>query len=228
MNNEPIIESVTVSRSYAHDDREYVGHRVDFSVFVPLNDSELSPARCAADQIARLYGNGVPASTADDPTMPEAPGEQKPAEEAPRRRRGAPDASTAEPTTAASAEGGRRRRSPPAEPASEGASGGASGEKDAEDPAPRRRRAPPVEVAEPTKPVSESLGDGLSDLDLSKAASLAASILTPKVVLEIIQAFDSAPNVMCKSVADIPEGDRDEFLRMLKKETRDAEAAKAA
>lgn len=141
--------------------------------------------------------------------------EPAPAEEAPtttRRRRAGADAgsSSTEPASDAGASAGRPRRSRSAEPAEEAP---------AEEPVSRRRRSvepEPASVEE--QPVRRSrraapAEEGISDADVSKAASQAAAKITPALVMLILK-----EDYGVTTANDVPKDKRQEFLDTLKAE----------
>jgi len=151
----------------------------------------------------------------------ESGGAEEPAEETPtttRRRRAGADAgsSSTEPASDAGASAGRPRRSRSAEPAEEAPA--------EEAPVSRRRRSA---EPEPTPPAEEPVRrsrraapaeDGISDADLTKAASQAAAKITPKVVMQILK-----EDYGVTTTNDVPKDKRQEFLDTLKYEMEEAD-----
>ena len=146
--------------------------------------------------------------------------EPAPAEEAPtttRRRRAGADAgsSSTEPASDAGASAGRTRRSRSVE-------GDKAEEVAVEEPVSRRRRSvEPASVEE--QPVRRSrraapAEDGISDADLTKAASQAAAKITPKVVMQILK-----EDYGVTTTNDVPKDKRQEFLDTLKYEMEEAD-----
>ena len=119
-----------------------------------------------------------------------------------RRRRavagGDASTSSAEGTEAVNPTGRRRKQAKSSAEAADGAK-----EKKG-----RRASTKPAESVS-----SPSDGDeDLTDADMAKAASEAARVLTPKVVMDILQEFGVGV------VNDIPQGERQEFVELLKGE----------
>lgn len=143
------------------------------------------------------------------------------AEETPtttRRRRAGADAgsSSTEPVSDAGASAGRPRRSRSVE-------NDKAEEAPAEEPVSRRRRSVEPEPAAEEQPVRRSrraapAEEGISDADLTKAASQAAAKITPKLVMQILK-----EDYGVTTTNDVPKDKRQEFLDTLKFEMDEAD-----
>lgn len=238
MDNIVTIQETKVRRIYAPDDHEFIGFEVTFVATVMDPTIKGSVAEVAAAGIAQHYGMEEACyektPSAETPTkQPDAPSSGQPSgsssEEAPagaRRRRGATEqqADAPAPTAAQGEPGepsGRRRRGSAAASTETAAAGAEAG---AETPSPegaRRRRREPEPAPEPVKAPEPTNGE-VSDADLVKAASSAATILTPNVVKEVIALFQKADGSPCVMANDIQAHERMDFLASLKAEIAEA------
>lgn len=251
MDNITTIEETCVRRIYAPDDHEFLGYEVSFTVVVADPTLKGSIAAAAAIGLADYYGlrnqevacekpkseNEKQPEPEKQPETPNSFSGSSEAAEAPTRRRhgGAAGAGgTSEGASAPTAEAGdasgeastgRRRRAPAASSAPADAGGEAGAASLSGDGAPRRRRREPepAKAPEPEVPAIPATGD-ISDIDLTKAASNAAGILTPAVVKEVLALFQKADGSICTTVSEVQQNERRDFLASLKAEVEEAQA----